>query len=92
MVLVLEQASQALLSELAESELRKAIHEWSSDPVKINIKFGVVQHETPAMRYERVQLETQQRIEKLVRDDPFIRQLQNEFGGEIVPNSIVFKK
>ena len=48
-------------------------------------------NETPAQRAERKEKEAQQMAENNIASDPFVLELQNRFGAQIVPGSVQVK-
>lgn len=92
MVLTLEEEGAGLLSEATESGLLNALQAWAGRSIRLTINVSKLNVETPSMRYHRVQEETQQRLEQMISQDPFVQQLQSQLGGEIVPGSIKSKK
>lgn len=88
MVLTLEEQGAGLLSDATRASLANALNEWAGKPIRLTINVSKVTAETPSVRYHRMQEETQQRLEQMISEDPFVQQLQSQLGGEIVPGSI----
>ncbi|CAA6817836.1 MAG: Unknown protein [uncultured Thiotrichaceae bacterium] len=92
MVLTLEEEGAELLTGATRSSLSNALDVWAGKAMRLIINVNKVTVETPSVRYHRVQEETQQRLEQIIYQDPFVRQLQSQLGGEVVPGSIKPKK
>ena len=94
--LILDKDSEGLLADSIKDEvqtslqafygdefrLELAVEETASDNLKTNT------NETPAKRSDREKLETQQQAEENIATDPFVIELQNRFGAQIVPGSV----
>lgn len=92
MVLTLEEAGAELLTDATRASLLDALNAWADTSIQLTINVRAVTVETPSVRYHRLQEETQQRLEQMMYQDPFVQQLQSQLGGEIVPGSIKPKK
>ncbi|MGK0273087.1 MAG: DNA polymerase-3 subunit gamma/tau [Cocleimonas sp.] len=98
--LILDKDSQNLLAESTQQEIQTALIKFYGDNVRLDMTIAEVSlvtgsdniNETPAQRNDRKILESQQQAEHNIETDPFVCELQNRFGAQIVPGSIKVKQ
>ncbi|HEY9278578.1 MAG TPA: DNA polymerase III subunit gamma/tau, partial [Eoetvoesiella sp.] len=71
-----------------KARLCTLLSEHFSSVVRLNVAYGATGDETAHAVALAQQAVRQQEAEKAVQADPFVQILVNEFGGQIVPNSI----
>ena len=81
--LVLDSNHDALLSPQLTEELREAICLGEGREVSLKIESGVLKQETIAKKKVKLEAERQARAEAVVKDDPKITGLLDEFEGEL---------
>ena len=81
--LVLDSNHDALLSPQLTEELQEAICLGEGREVSLKIETGVLQQETIAKKKVKLEAERQARAEAVVKDDPKITGLLDEFEGEL---------
>ncbi len=98
--LALEGSNQDLLSNSVEAEVQSALTGFYGNSVKLKLSLLETnkaqaehsehkkQDETPAKRTQRLSDELQQQAEQNIATDPFVIELQNRFGAQIVPGSV----
>ncbi len=101
--LVIEKGSAGLLSDSIQQEIQTALLDFYGNEYVLELRIAeiiesvsadsesVVTNETPAQRAQRKIQERQQRAEKNIASDPFVIELQNRFGAQIVPGSVQTK-
>ncbi len=98
--LILDKDSQNLLAESTQQEIQTALIKFYGDNVRLDMRIAEVSlvtgsdniNETPAQRNDRKILESQQQAEHNIETDPFVCELKNRFGAQIVPGSIKVKQ
>ncbi len=88
LTLLLDESGSTLQSPRAEAQLSEALAKHYGRELKLSFKVTALVEETPEKRTIRVAAEKQAAAEESIRDDPFVRQLQETFGATIVPGSI----
>jgi DNA polymerase-3 subunit gamma/tau len=86
--LLLDKNGEQLLSDTLQQQLHEALEQWHGDALQLKISTARLSEETPALRAEREDIEQQQNIEQIIANDPFVQELQNKFGAQVVPGSI----
>ena len=81
--LVLDSNHDALLSPQLTEELQEAICLGEGREVSLKIETGVLEQETIAKKKVKLEAERQARAEAVVKDDPKITGLLDEFEGEL---------
>ena len=84
----LDPACSGLLGSLAERRLQDAVSDKLGRPVRLELTVGAAATETPAQRGAREKQARQVAIEDDVARDPLVLAMQENFGAEIVPDSI----
>jgi len=94
--LTLDQSSQGLIADAIKDEMQSALSHYYGE--SLNLSFTVAhietkqnsatKNETLSKRSEREQIEAQQQAEKNIESDPFVIELKNRFGAQVVPGSI----
>jgi len=77
-----------LASEASISRLADALSVHFSKPVKIVIEKGEVEGKTVAKVDAQIHQEKRMNAEQMIAADPFIRQLEKEFGAKVVGGSV----
>ena len=86
--LSLDKDGEDLLAKSTQSQIESALAEYYNKPVKLLIDTKHLSTETPAERTARRRQENQQVAEDLMKNDPFVKNLQSRFNAQIVPNSV----
>jgi len=92
--LVLDQGSAGLLAESVQLEIQTALIDFYGKKVTLQLSIAESSNqvpqktETPAQRNTRKIDERQQQAEQNIASDPFVIELQNRFGAQIVPGSV----
>jgi len=92
----LEKSSEGLLADSIKLEIQSALAEYNGNSVSLNITVADAEteetqlqsNETPAQRSGRKAAEKQQQAEQNIISDPFVVELSNRFGAQIVPGSV----
>jgi len=84
----LDPACSGLLGSLAERRLQDAVSDKLGRPVRLELTVDAAATETPAQRGAREKQARQVAIEDDVARDPLVLAMQENFGAEIVPDSI----
>ena len=89
----LEGSNQGLLSDSVKTEIESALDKYYGKNIKLNLSLQASpdEGETPAQRGTRETKELQIQAEKNIGTDPFVIELQNRFGAQIVPGSVIPK-
>lgn len=77
---------ESLNQPQSRDRLRAALHA-AGHVVDISVEVGVVS-DSPARRNAAAAAQRQQAAEQIILNDPFVQQMQREFGAKIVPGSI----
>ncbi len=92
--LTLDKSSEDLLADSTQETVQAALCEYFGNKTQLDIIVAVstIEHkngvETPAQRSIRKVEELQQQAEQNIASDPFVIELQNRFGAQIVPRSV----
>ncbi len=87
-VLVLDRSFEHLLSERLQVRLSRALDECLKRPVRLEIKIGSVDRETPADQRQRQQTERQAQAEKAIAEDETVRTIIETFDAKVLPGTI----
>jgi DNA polymerase-3 subunit gamma/tau len=77
-----------LASEASIGRLADALTAHFGKPVKVVIEKGEVEGKTVAKVDAQIHQEKRLNAEQLIAQDPFIQQLQKEFGAKVVGGSV----
>ncbi len=99
--LLLDRSSEGLLADSVRQQIEQALSHYYGHNVRLSISLAETDsadstesnekqtaNETPAQRSNRLKAEKQQLAEKNIANDPFVVELQNRFGAQIVPGSV----
>ncbi len=90
--LQLDKSSEGLLADSVKQEIEVALSAYYAEP--LSLKLDVVElaqdsaRLTPAQNARKIQSDKQNEAEQIIASDPFVVELQNRFGAQIVPGSI----
>ena len=79
---------RTLLESGAQERLRAALSEHLGRPVRISAEVGATRGPTAAGLNEEARAQRQRRAEESIYADPFVRELIENFGASVDPNSI----
>jgi DNA polymerase III subunit gamma/tau len=68
--------------------LRSGLTQYFGRPIRVSVDVGVVAGPTAAAIAEQVRAERQKRAEAAIYDDPIVKQLIDNFGARVDPDSI----
>jgi DNA polymerase-3 subunit gamma/tau len=77
---------ESLNSQTSRERLRAAL-QAAGHAVQLSVEVGPVT-DSPAKRNAQAAAERQQAAEQIILNDPFVQQMQRDFGAKIVPGSI----
>ena len=86
--LMLNEEFSQLLNPGLESKLQDALSDYLGERIKLTIKQGSLESESPAQTAARNAAERQQQAEHAIDQDPVVQALKENFGAEVVPNSV----
>jgi len=95
--LVLDKSSEGLLADQIHTEIELALGEYYDEFLTLKISIDEVEavkenvaedKETPSRRTTREKNEVQQQAEQNIESDPFVIELKNRFGAQVVPGSV----
>ena len=95
--LVLDKSSEGLLADNIHTEIELALGEYYDEFLTLTISIDEVEavagnlkedKETPSQRTQREKNEVQQQAEQNIEADPFVIELKNRFGAQVVPGSV----
>ena len=86
--LLLNQEHKNLLSTGMLNKLQDLLGNWLGEKIKLHITIGAVASETPAQSQQRQVVEKQQSAQQTMAQDPMVQALKENFGAELVPNSL----
>ncbi|QEI05505.1 DNA polymerase III subunit gamma/tau [Pigmentiphaga aceris] len=87
-LLVLRVSARTLAEGQGAERLRSVLETHFGRPVRISVEVGTTGSETAHAVEQSVRSARQQAAEEAILADPFVRTLMDNFGGQIVPNSI----
>lgn len=88
MVLRLDEAHAHLGRDGMRQRLQQRLQQYLGTAVRLELKTGLPQTETPAARQQREQAARQQQAEDAIKQDSVVSLLQETFNAQIVPHSI----
>ena len=77
---------ESLNQPASRERLRAALHA-AGHAVELSVEVGPVT-DSPARRNAQAAAERQQAAEQIILSDPFVQQMQRDFGAKIVPGTI----
>jgi DNA polymerase-3 subunit gamma/tau len=77
-----------LVSEASVGRLADALTAYFGKPVKVVIEKGEVEGKTVAKVDAQIHQEKRQNAEQMIAQDPFIQQLEKEFGAKVIGGSV----
>ena len=77
---------ESLNQPASRERLRAALHA-AGHPVDLSVEVGPIT-DSPARRNAQAAAQRQQAAEQIILNDPFVQQMQRDFGAKIVPGSI----
>lgn len=77
-----------LASDASVGRLADALSAYFGKPVKVVIEKGAVEGKTVAKVDAQIHQEKRQNAEQMIAQDPFIQQLEKEFGAKVVGGSV----
>jgi DNA polymerase-3 subunit gamma/tau len=80
--------TRALAEPSNVERLRNGLAQHFGRPVRLHVEVGATQGPTAAGLAEQARAERQRRAEEAIYGDPFVRQLIDNFGAQVDPNSI----
>ena len=95
--LVLDKSNEGLLADKIHTEIELALGEYYDEFITLKFSIDEVEvvgsntkdeKETPSQRTIREKNELQQQAEKNIESDPFVIELKNRFGAQVVPGSV----
>ncbi len=95
--LLLERSSEGLLADSVKQQIESALSDFYGSKINLHLQLAEAETsqttatpdtETPAQRSARLAAERQQQAEQNIAADPFVIELQNRFGAQIVPGSV----
>lgn len=84
----LSQEHKHLLDNTYQDKLRTALKDYFGKSLQIRIDLGSSAVNTPARQIGQEKAARQSRAEQAIQNDPFVRDLMEGFGAQIVPASI----
>ncbi len=88
MQLLLNQEHSQLVNPGLQGKLQEALSNYLSEKIKLEISIGEATTESPAQTAARNVAEKQQAAEQSIEQDPMVQALKDNFGAEVVPNSV----
>lgn len=88
LVLLLEASGGTLKTRSTEASLQSAVDQYFGHAMTLEFEVLEMIAETPAQRRVRHREERQQQAELSIEQDPFVQQLQQQFGGTVLPGSV----
>jgi DNA polymerase-3 subunit gamma/tau len=81
-------AHKHLLADAYKARLKEALERVAGEPVKLSFTIAEGGGETPAEIEARTASVRTKDAASALDDDPFVRELKNDFGGRVVPSTI----
>jgi len=75
------------LNQAASRDRLRAALQAAGHPVELSVEVGPIT-DSPARRNAVAAAQRQQAAEQIILNDPFVQQMQRDFGAKIVPGSI----
>lgn len=86
--LILQENQRALLNAKHTERIQAALQEYLNNNVKLIIKLGTTQTETPAAQGQRLQQAAHSAAEQAIRSDVHVKQLEQTFAAKIAEINI----
>lgn len=86
--LILQENQRALLNAKHTERIQAALQEYLNNNVKLIIKLGATQTETPAAQGQRLQQAAHSAAEQAIRSDVHVKQLEQTFAAKIAEINI----
>jgi DNA polymerase III subunit gamma/tau len=86
--LVLNEDHGQLLNPALQNKLQDALSAAYGEDIKLDIVTGKSETESPAQTTQRNKQEKQQAAEQDIDQDPMVQALKENFGAQVVPNSV----
>jgi len=86
--LILNEDHSQLLNPALQEKLQDALSDCFTETIKLDIVTGKSQTESPAQTTQRNKQEKQQAAEQDIEQDPMVQALKENFGAQVVPNSV----
>jgi len=81
-------AHRHLVAPTYQAKMKEALERVLGEPVKLSFAVGETAAETPAAIEARETSARTADAASALDDDPFVRELKNDFGGRVVPSTI----
>lgn len=88
MLLVLDEGCAQLYSKERESALKDALERFYGTPLRLKMRVGQPQEETPAQQRSRLQDAQQQAAFDAIYNDPNVKALEQRFNARVTPGSV----
>ena len=79
----LDPAFEQLCTKSAQQRLEQALSSYFGETISIDIKIAVSSSETPAAQKQRHNEEKQESAVEAIKNDPFVRELQDVFNADL---------
>ncbi len=94
--LTLEVSNQGLIADAIKDEMQTALCQYYGESLNLSFTVAKIEtkensatiNETLSKRSEREKIEAQQQAEQNIEADPFVIELKNRFGAQVVPGSV----
>ncbi len=86
--LALPKAQERLLDGASQGKLKAALQQRFGNAFRVTFKLAAGEVQTPAAAEKREQNERQAQAAAAIANDPFVKELQESFGGSVKKNSI----
>ncbi|MEZ5480084.1 MAG: DNA polymerase III subunit gamma/tau C-terminal domain-containing protein, partial [Thiolinea sp.] len=87
-ILALDSSGTSLLTRRTEESLQVALGTYLQREVAVKFQGRDQLQDTPEQRRIRLDKERQAQAEQAIADDPFVQQLQQQWGAVIIPGSV----
>ena len=84
----LEPTQSALYNAAQHRRMNEALNQYLGRSVQLEVEIVRPEQETPAQAAARWRAERQQQAEQSIHDDPLVREMIQQFGATIRPDSI----
>jgi len=82
------QHKHMLDNKAAQKKLQEALAEYFAQPVKLAVTLGAASTVTPAVVEQQEKQTRQQQAEAAIKQDPFVREAQEQLGAQLIEESI----
>lgn len=86
--LILDTGCAQLLGKEREAALKQALEQALNRELRLNVRVGKPEQETPAKERLRTQAERQQAAEEAIAADPTVQALKEKFNARVSPGSV----